>query len=341
MQRTIALVRKKGSLENVELISEVLPEPSENEVQVEIHSIGLNFADLFAIQGLYSATPEGAFIPGLEYSGVVLSVGKKVKNVKKKDKIMGVTRFGGYTSHLNIDSRYVFKLPSKWNFDQGAGFLVQGLTAYYALVALGDLQKGQTVLIHSAAGGVGILANRIAKKLGAFTIGTIGSPSKIELLKKEGYDKQIVRSSRFVKDLKDSLSGKELDLVLECIGGKIFQESYDSMAPMGRMIVYGAADMMGGGSSVNWPRLAYKYLTRPKLDPMEMVSDNKAVMGFNLIWLYDRVEKLTKNLNGLVKLNLAPPLVGKTFPFEKIDEALKFFQSGTSVGKVVLKVIAG
>ncbi|EMY77895.1 oxidoreductase, zinc-binding dehydrogenase family protein [Leptospira weilii serovar Ranarum str. ICFT] len=338
MQRTIALVGKKGSLENIRLETETLPEPDENEVQIEVCSIGLNFADLFAIQGLYSATPKGSFIPGLEYSGIVISTGKKVKNVKKKDKIMGVTRFGGYVSHLNIDSRYVFKLPSKWDFDQGAGFLVQGLTAYYALVVLGDLKKGQTVLIHSAAGGVGILANRIAKKFGAFTIGSIGSSSKIDLLKKEGYDKQIVRSGRFKKDLQESLSGKELDLVLECIGGKIFQESYDVMAPMGRMIVYGAADMMGGGSGVNWPRLVYKYLSRPKLDPMRMVSDNKAVMGFNLIWLYEKVEKLTGHLNDLVKLNLSPPHIGKTFPFEKIDEALKYFQSGASVGKVVLKV---
>ncbi|RHX82077.1 synaptic vesicle VAT-1 family membrane protein [Leptospira yasudae] len=338
MQRTIAIVRKKGSLENVRLETETLSEPGENEVQIEVHSIGLNFADLFAIQGLYSATPQGAFIPGLEFSGVVIAAGKKVKNVKKKDKIMGVTRFGGYVSHLNIDSRYVFKLPSKWNFDQGAGFLVQGLTAYYALVALGDLEKGQTVLIHSAAGGVGILANRIAKKLGAYTIGTIGSPAKIDLLKKEGYDKQIVRSDRFAKDLQEALAGKDLDLILECIGGKIFQESYDIMAPMGRMIVYGAAEMMGGGSGVNWPVLAFKYLSRPKLDPMKMVSDNKAVMGFNLIWLYEKVEKLTKHLNGLVKLNLSAPHIGKTFPFENIDEALKYFQSGTSMGKVVLKV---
>ncbi|XDD50512.1 medium chain dehydrogenase/reductase family protein [Leptospira sp. WS92.C1] len=338
MQRTIALVRKKGSLENVELIAETLPEPAENEVQIEVHSIGFNFADLFAIQGLYSATPEGAFVPGLEYSGVVLAAGKKVKNVKKKDKIMGVTRFGGYASHLNIDSRYVFKLPSKWSFDQGAGFLVQGLTAYYALVALGNLQKGQTVLIHSAAGGVGILANRVAKKFGAYTIGTIGSPSKLDLLKKEGYDRQIVRSDRFKKDLRESLDGRDLNLVLECIGGNIFQESYEVMAPMGRMIVYGAADLMGGSSSVNWPRLAYKYLSRPKLDPMAMVSDNKAVMGFNLIWLYDKVETLTKNLLGLVKLNLAPPFIGKTFRFEEIHQALKYFQSGNSIGKVVLKV---
>ncbi|EMO53035.1 synaptic vesicle VAT-1 family membrane protein [Leptospira noguchii] len=338
MQRTIALVRKKGSLENVSLETETLPEPNENEVQIEVHSIGLNFADLFAIQGLYSATPQGEFIPGLEYSGVVISTGKKVKNVKKKDRIMGVTRFGGYSSHLNIDSRYVFKLPSKWNFDQGAGFLVQGLTAYYALAALGDLKKGQTVLIHSAAGGVGILTNRIAKKMGAFTIGTIGTSSKIDLLKKEGYDKQIVRSNRFKKDLQEALSGTDLNLVLECIGGTIFQESYEVMAPMGRMIVYGAAEMMGGSSSVNWPRIAYKYFSRPKLDPMKMVSDNKAVMGFNLIWLYEKVEILTKHLNDLVKLNISPPLIGKTFAFDHLDEALKYFQSGTSVGKVVLKV---
>ncbi|EMJ87295.1 MULTISPECIES: synaptic vesicle VAT-1 family membrane protein [Leptospira] len=338
MQRTIALVRKKGSLENVNLETETLPEPDENEVQIEVHSIGLNFADLFAIQGLYSATPQGAFIPGLEYSGVVISTGKKVKNVKKKDKIMGVTRFGGYSSHLNIDSRYVFKLPSKWSFDQGAGFLVQGLTAYYALVALGDLKKGQTVLIHSAAGGVGILANRIAKKIGAFTIGTVGTSSKIDLLKKEGYDKQIVRSDRFKNDLQESLSGTDLNLVLECIGGKIFQESYEVMSPMGRMIVYGAAEMMGGSSSVSWPRVAYKYFSRPKLDPMKMVSDNKAVMGFNLIWLYEKVEILTKHLNALVKLNISPPLIGKTFAFDSLSEALKYFQSGTSMGKVVLKV---
>lgn len=338
MQRTIALVQKKGSLENISLETEALPEPNENEVQIEVHSIGLNFADLFAIQGLYSATPQGAFIPGLEYSGVVISTGKKVKNVKKKDKIMGVTRFGGYSSHLNIDSRYVFKLPSKWNFDQGAGFLVQGLTAYYALAALGDLKKGQTVLIHSAAGGVGILANRIAKKLGAFTIGTVGISSKIDLLKKEGYDKQIVRSSRFKNDLQESLSGTDLNLVLECIGGKIFQESYEVMAPMGRMVVYGAAEMMGEDSSVNWAKIAYKYFSRPKLDPMKMVSDNKAVMGFNLIWLYEKVEILTKHLNALVKLNISPPLIGKAFEFDNLNEALKYFQSGTSMGKVVLKV---
>ncbi|TGK32745.1 alcohol dehydrogenase [Leptospira gomenensis] len=338
MQRTVALVRKKGSLENVELVRDHLSEPKDDEVQVEVHSIGLNFADLFAIQGLYSATPKGEFIPGLEYSGTIVAAGKKVKNLKKKDKVMGVTRFGAYVSHLNIDSRYVFKLPPKWDFDQGAGFLVQGLTAYYALVALGDLQKGQTVLIHSAAGGVGIYANRIAKKFGASTIGTIGSPAKLDLLKKEGYDGQIVRSVRFAEDLRNSLAGKDLDLVLECIGGKIFRDSYEVMAPMGRMIVYGAADMMGSGSSVNWPALVYKYISRPKLDPMKMVSDNKSVMGFNLIWLYDKVEKLTKSLSGLVKLDLAPPLIGRKFSFEEIDAALKYFQSGTSVGKVVLKV---
>ena len=98
---------------------------------------------------------------------------------------MGVTRFGGYATHLNIGSAYIYNLPSAWSYAEGAGFIAQSLTAYYALFPLGNLQEGNTVLIHSAAGGVGIYANRIAKKYKAYTIGSIGNSSKIETLKTE------------------------------------------------------------------------------------------------------------------------------------------------------------
>jgi alcohol dehydrogenase len=98
-----------------------------------------------------------------------------VEEWKVGDKVMGATKFGGYVPHINIDHRYAIPRPSDWNFGEEDGFLVQGLTAYYALTALGNLQKGMTVLIHSAAGGVGITANRICKKCDAYTIGTVGS----------------------------------------------------------------------------------------------------------------------------------------------------------------------
>ena len=127
-------------------------------------------------------------------------------------------------------------IPGDWSFIEGAAFLVQALTAYYGMVDLGRLQRGETVLIHSAAGGVGIQANRIAKKFDAYTIGSIGSPHKIDVLKQEDYDDWIVRSPNFRNDLKKALGDRRLDIIMECIGGKIMMDSFKELGPMGRMI---------------------------------------------------------------------------------------------------------
>ena len=329
---------KAGSVNNLKLTESNLPNPANNEVTIEVKSIGFNFADIFAIWGLYSATPEGVFIPGLEYSGVVIAAGKGVSNVKIGDKIMGVTRFGAYTTYLNIDSRYVIPLPNDWTFEEGASYLVQVLTAYYGLIYLGNLQKNQNVLIHSAAGGVGIWANRIAKKYDAFTIGSIGNNSKIDFCKKENYDQVIVRSKDFSQDLKTSLGDRELNIIMECIGGKIFEEGFEILAPQGRAIVYGAARYASVGNRPNYLKLLYKFLTRPKIDPQKLPELNKSLMGFNLIWLYERAELMHQLLSDLQVLDLGKPHVGHIFEFEKIKEAIHLFQSGKTIGKVVLSI---
>ena len=124
---------KAGSLSNLQLETEELPPPQPHEVTVAVKAVGLNFADIFAIWGLYAATPEGVFTPGLEYSGVIARVGAEVEGWKEGDRIMGVARFGAYATHLNIDHRYVVPLPDAWDFAEGAAFLVQVLTAYYFL----------------------------------------------------------------------------------------------------------------------------------------------------------------------------------------------------------------
>lgn len=329
---------KAGSLSNLRLVSEDLPKPSENEVTVEVKAIGLNFADLFAIQGLYSATPKGSFIPGLEYSGTIISKGNEVGDFSIGDKIMGAIRFGAYTTHLNIDSNYILKLPENWSFEEGASFIVQALTAYYALVELGNIRNNYTVLIHSAAGGVGIYANRIAKKFNAFTIGTIGSESKRNFLINEGYDEVIVRKGNFGKQLSDALGGRKLNLVLESIGGKIFEDSFKALAPSGRIIIYGGAQFMSQSSRPNYFKVFYKYLTRPKVDPLSLSNINKSVMGFNLIYLWDRPYELNKMAIEILKMNLQRPYVGKVFSFDRLVEALRYFQTGKSIGKVVVKV---
>lgn len=329
---------KAGSLKNLQLVTSSLPAPAAHEVTIAIKAIGLNFADIFAIWGLYGATPPGVFIPGLEYAGVVVAVGAAVDTVQVGDKVMGLTRFGAYTTGINIDHRYVVPLPAGWSFAEGAAYLVQAFTAYYALKELGNLKPAQTVLIHSAAGGVGILAGRIAKKMGAYTIGTVGTPSKVDfLLQQEGYDQVIVRNlGTFTADLKQSLEGKDLNLILDSIGGKYFSLGFDVLAPMGRVVTYGSARYASVGDRPNYLRLLYYFLTRPKVDPQKLPEKNKGVLGFNLIWLYDRVELMNELLKELQVMDIGKPHVGHTFAYAQLPEAVKLFMSGKTVGKVVV-----
>lgn len=337
LERRVYRTAKAGSITDLKLQTELLETPKPDEVCVKVKAVGLNFADIFAIQGLYSATPQGSFIPGLEFSGEIIAVGAAVTEWQVGDNVMGATKFGGYVSHINIHHRYVLPLPSGWSFEAGAGFLVQGLTAYYALTVLGNLQQGMTVLIHSAAGGVGILANRICKKLDAYTIGTVSTAEKVQFLQQqEGYDAVIVRNHAFLKKLQQALGGRALLLVLECIGGQVLMQGWKAMAPMGRMVVYGSASFTPHGNKPNYLSLYLKYLKRPKIDPLRLPTQNKSLLGFNLIYLYVQTDLMHQMLDGLLALGLAPQHIGHVFKFEDMHTAIRLFQSGKTIGKVVV-----
>jgi NADPH:quinone reductase-like Zn-dependent oxidoreductase len=342
MRRKSYRVTKVGSLDNLRLVEEEIPPLLEDEVTVEVKAIGLNFADVFTILGLYKASPKKDFIPGLEFSGVITGSGKNVSGFSDGDRVIGVIRFGAYTTHINIDHRYIIKLPDGWSFEEGASFIVQALTAYYALVPLGNINKLQelvtrpTVLIHSAAGGVGIYANRIAKKFSAYTIGTIGSESKTDLLKSEGYDDIIVRDNNFKAELEKHLDGRTLDLVLDAVGGKIQKDSFDFLAPTGRLVSYGLSQFMSHGTSPNYFKLALRYLTMPRYQSLTLIESNKSILGFNLIWLYDRVSLMKSMLNDISLLQLGKPYIGKVFPYDSFIQAIREFQSGKTTGKVVV-----
>jgi NADPH:quinone reductase-like Zn-dependent oxidoreductase len=334
--RQFYIVEKTGSLRNLLYRTSEIPDVTQGRVLVTVKSIGLNYADLFAIMGLYSATPKVPFTPGLEYAGIVM----KSDSVKFKegDRVYGVTRFGGYDSHIVADPNYLIPLPHAWGFDEGAAFPVQALTAYYALKPLGNLQNDHTVLIHSGAGGVGIVANRIAKKYGAYTIGVVGHKEKLRVLEEEGFDRGIVRGPNFKDDLSGALGNRELNLVLEASGGKYFKYSYNALAPMGRVVSYGSAQFTPSSDSPNYISLIWKYVFRPRVDPLTMIKSNKSVLGFNLIWLYERNALLQQLLNEIDALNLPPPRIGHVFPFAKMHEAIAAFKSGRTIGKVIVQV---
>lgn len=332
--REFYVVRKAGSLRNLKIERSEVPSLEKGKVLVGVKSVGLNYADIFAIMGLYSATPEGPFIPGLEFSGEVLA--SDSNNFLPGQKVMGVTRFGGYDSHIVADPDYLFQLPAEWSYEEGAAFPVQTFTAYYALRTLGDLKMDQTVLIHSAAGGVGLQANRIAKKYNAYTIGVVGSERKVDLLSREGFDKAIVRGKNFRDDLRRALDGRPLNLVLETTGGKYFYDSYHMLAPMGRLVAYGSAQFTPSSHRPNYISLLFRYLLRPRVDPLTMIKSNKSVMAFNLIWIYEQKALMKEMLAEIEKLKLPPPMVGHRFDFSQMGEALTLFKSGKTTGKVVL-----
>ena len=185
------------------------------------------------------------------------------------------------------------------------------------------------------------LALAILKAVGARAIGTVGSSSKVNVvldrfpcyMEKEQVIVRSSSTSEYHEQLKSSLKflgADSFDIALDAVAGKYFQPTFDSLGPGGRHVVYGAADMTPHGDSV-WSllnpmvglKLAYKYLTRPKVDPLELPAQNKSVMGFNLIWMFSKVGQLTALLDELYGMNLQAPLVGNTFAFEDLPKALR------------------
>ncbi|EAT13846.1 zinc-binding dehydrogenase [Bermanella marisrubri] len=329
---------KAGAISRLFLHETDLASLSAENIRVEVKAVGLNFADIFALTGLYSATPEGAFVPGLEFSGVVVE--SHDPSFAVGDAVMGVTRFGGYRTVIDSTAHYLSPLPEGWSFQQGAAYLVQTLTAYYALRELGNLKMNQRVLIHSAAGGVGLQAMKLAKALGARPTGTVSLPRKQAYLQQLGFEEVFVRQAPFKTQVDEiaKQQGDGFDLVLDGVGGEVQKSSFEHLNPMGRLIVFGAAEFTPGKNRPNYIRALFKYINRPKYDVMDMISENKSVMAFNLIWLWEQVDYLTTLIRDMRGIDIDPPVVGHEYDFEQALDAIECLRSGNTVGKVVLNI---
>ena len=341
-----------GKISRLQPVEEDIADPGDGEVQVSVRAIGLNFADIYSSIGLYSATPNGSYVPGLEYAGVVTKLGPKGVHgdLKIGDRVYGVVRFGAYASHLNAPSHFARVLPPSWSFAEGAAFPAQSLTAWHGLAVLGNLKKGQAVLINSAAGGVGHLALQICQALGALPVATIGSPAKVDFLRERGVpaDQIIVRETSaagFEAQLRKSLASigrTGFDVVFDAVGNYAFRAGMATLDPNGRMVTYGSSDYMAQTDAPNWLRIVPRFLSRPAVDPGDLVQANVSVMGFNLIWLTDKVDELNGEVDALLAaVDWRAPHVGSVRPFAELREAMAHLQSGKSVGKVIVEVDHG
>lgn len=348
MARLAWRTRGAGSLDRLKLEQEALPAPGPDQARIRVEAIGLNFADIFACQGLYSATPSGSFVPGLECAGVIESLGsdaQSVSGLRPGDRVIALTRFGAYATALNVGVEYLHRVPDGWTMEQAAAWAVQGLTAWYGLVALGNVQRNDVVLVQSAAGGVGLLALDILGALGARPIAVVGRGDKRDFLVTQ---RGVPAASVIVRDAKSfgaqieaataALGADGLDCVLDAVLGPTFRPAFDRLRPEGRYVLYGAADFMSHASRPNYLALGWRYLRRPRLDPLAMISANRSLMAFNLIWLWEHAERLPEGYAALERLLPRPPHVGASFPFKEAHDAMRLLQSGTTIGKVVLTV---
>jgi NADPH:quinone reductase-like Zn-dependent oxidoreductase len=343
--RDIWRIHRPGSLDRLRRETEELDDPPIGHARVAVGAVGLNFADVFACLGLYSATPTGAFVPGLEFAGIVEAVGDGARSLAPGDRVIGLTRFGGYATCINADVRYLHPLPAGWSLADGAAMPVQAITAWYAISELGACKPGDAVLVQSAAGGVGLNALAILQGLGARVVAAVGRESKAAFLVNHArLDRRqiVVRDRRtFGSQLDDALSANGIDgfhLVLDGVAGPFFKPAYRRLRPAGRMVVYGSADLMPTGTRTGWLRMAARYLARPRIDPIRMVSANRSVMGFNLIWLWEEVDRLAGAYAALAPYIRRPPYIGRRFAFGEAPAAMRYLQSGSSIGKVVLEV---
>jgi NADPH:quinone reductase-like Zn-dependent oxidoreductase len=345
-QRLAWRIPRAGSLSRLALVQEPLAPPGDGEVQVDVAAVGINFADIFACLGLYSATPSGSFVPGLEAAGTVRKVGPGVTRWRAGDRVIVLTRFGGYATALNLGERYLWPLPDGWSFEEAAAYPVQALTAWYGLVPLGGARRDSVVLVQSAAGGVGLNALQVLRSLGARPVGVVGSTAKRDwLVREQGLDPRcvVLRDAQFGAGLDAALShlgATGFDLVFDAVYGPWFRPAFDRLAPEGRHLLYGAADFMGAGRRANPLRLAWQWLRRPRLDPLAMISQNRGLLAFNLIWLWGEAARLPDAMKETLALMPGRPQIGGRWPFADAHSALSALQSGRTIGKLILSVDA-
>ncbi len=319
------------------------PEVGAGEVRIAVRAAGINFADTMARVGLYPEAPKPPSVLGYEVAGEIESVGAGVEDFKQGDRVMAGIRFGGQAEMVSVPAEQVMPLPDRLSFEQGAAFPVNYSTAYAALIVLGGLRNGDRVLIHAAAGGVGISATQVAKSHGAEIFGTASS-QKHEAIRAQGVDHPIdYRNSDFAEEVRRITGGEGVDLIIDAQGPKSFRKDYRLLRQGGRLVMYGLSEAStGSGRSI--PKLLESLArmplaTMPWWKSLQMMSENKAIAGLNMLAWQDRngdVRRLIEPMLPGLESGELDPIVAEAFPFERAGEAHTFIAERRNIGKVVL-----
>jgi len=332
-------IRRAGPPESLEVGEAPMPQPGPGEVRIRVHRAGVNFADVLARQGIYPDAPKMPFVPGYEVSGVVDLVGPGVDGFRGGERAAAFTRFGGYAEWAVAKAPFIVPLPAGVDFSVGAAVPVNFVTAFHCLFHTGVLNPGDRVLIHAAAGGVGLAAVQMAKGAGAVVFGTAGSPEKVAFLKVFGVDHPIdYRAEDFVEAVKTITDGEGVDVILDSIGGQMLARDLRVLRPGGRIVSLGLAAAMGKSRAL----MLRELMSAPRLQPVKLLETSRGFFGVNVLRLFDHRPALgsvlLRNAFDLAAAGKARPVIAGEIPLERASEAHRMLQERSTIGKVLLAV---
>jgi NADPH2:quinone reductase len=319
------ICKELGLADKLELVTDWSePTPGEHDVIIDVKAAGLNFPDVLMIQGKYQHQPEMPFIPGGECAGVVSAVGSKVSRYKVGDKVIAAAGVGAFSEKVLANEFGVFPMPEALSFEQAAGVCITYFTSYYALKQRANLQKGETLLVLGAAGGVGSTAVELGKLMGARVIAAASSDEKLELCKQLGADELINYNEVSLKDaVRELTDGKGVDVVYDPVGGDYSEPAVRSMAWNGRFLVIGFAS-----------------------GPIPAIPLNLALLkGCSIVGVFwgrfsgeetDVQMQNVEELWALFDAGKLNPVVTDCFPLEQYEDAFNCLIDRKARGKVIL-----
>jgi NADPH:quinone reductase-like Zn-dependent oxidoreductase len=330
----VVVVPEHGDCDVLRVEERPDPPLERGHMRIDVRAAGVNFADTMARMGVYPDAPPLPAVVGYEVAGEVVEVGEGVTAFAAGDRVMAGTRFGGYASQVVVPEGDVVPLPDGLTFEQGAAVPVNYATAWAALLGYGSLREGEKVLVHAAAGGVGIAATQIAKRHGAVVHGT-ASAGKHDAIRDLGVDvAHDYRQRGWERGLEDSF-----DLVLDAVGGASFRRSYKLLRAGGRLVAFGASSV-AQGQKRNIVKAAPQALRMVRgFDLIRQMSDSKAVIGLNMLRLWEDRGTLKPWIDPLTDLladGTIRPVVSDVVPFDRAPDAHRVLAERRNVGKVVL-----
>lgn len=332
-------ITRVGPPEVLEVREAPDPMPRAGEVRIRVKASGINFADIMARLGLYQDAPKLPAVVGYEVAGDIDAVGDGVTR-SVGERVLALTRFGGYSDVVCVAAAQAVPLPTGMGYEEGAAIPVNYLTAYQMLIQMGSLKPGERVLVHSAAGGVGLAAIDLCTIHGAEVFGT-ASASKHAMLQERGVKHTIdYRTQDYEAEVKRLTAGRGVHLVLDAMGGPHWKKGYRCLAPTGRLVMFGLSSA-ATEKTRSIPALIKTLLQTPLFSflPPRLINDNKALIGINLGHLWDESDMLLGWLQRILtwyREGTVRPTVGARFAFTEAPAAHHYIQDRKNVGKVVL-----